>query len=79
MRSVEEYFRRNFYITTSGFFSDAPLMCALDTIGADRILFAVDHPFSDSGVACRFLERAPITDEDRAKIAHANAERLLGL
>jgi uncharacterized protein len=78
-RSVEEYFRQNFHITTSGFFTDPPLLCALHTLGADRIMFAVDHPFSDGAEARRFLDRALISDEDRAKIAHLNAERLLGL
>jgi hypothetical protein len=77
--SITEYFQRNFHITTSGFFTDPPLECALQTIGADRILFAVDHPFSDGADARRFLEEAAISDEDREKIAHGNAERLLGL
>ncbi len=77
--SVEEYFRRNFHITTSGLFTDPPLLCALEAVGPDRILFAVDHPFSDGAEARRFLDRAPVSDEDRAKIAHGNAERLLRL
>ena len=77
--SVAEYFHRNFHITTSGMFHDAPLQCALQTLGADRIMFAVDHPFSDGGDGRRFLEAAALSDADRAKIAHGNAERLLGL
>lgn len=77
--SIEEYFRRNFHITTSGFFTDPPLHCALETLGSDRILFAVDHPFSDGAEAVRFLERAAISDEHREKIAHGNAERWLGI
>jgi predicted TIM-barrel fold metal-dependent hydrolase len=77
--SVKEYFHRNFHITTSGIFTDPPLRCAIDTFGADRIMFAVDHPFSDGAQARRFLDQAAITDEERMKTAHANAERLLGL
>jgi predicted TIM-barrel fold metal-dependent hydrolase len=77
--SIEEYFLRNLHITTSGLFTDPPLRCAIDTFGADRVLFAVDHPFSDGGEARRFIDQAPISDEDRAKITHGNAERLLGL
>lgn len=77
--SVPEYFQRNFHITTSGLFTDPPLRCAIDTLGIDKILFAVDHPFSDGAKARRWIDQAPITDEERAKIAHGNAERLLGL
>jgi predicted TIM-barrel fold metal-dependent hydrolase len=51
----------------------------IDTFGAERIMFAVDHPFSDGAQARRFLDRAAISDEERTQIAHANAERLLGL
>jgi hypothetical protein len=77
--SVQEYFRRNFHITTSGFFSDPPLQCALRTLGPDRILFAVDHPFSSGAEARRFLDEAAISEDDRERIAHTNAATLLGL
>lgn len=77
--SVEEYFHRNFHITISGLFTNPPLRCAIDTFGADKILFAVDYPFSDGARARRFIDEAAIDDDDRAKITHRNAERLLGL
>jgi len=77
--SVAEYFHRNFHISTSGFFTDPPLMCALEVFGPDRILFAIDHPFSANAAGRRFLDEAPIDDAVRAKIAHLNAERLLGI
>ncbi len=77
--SVKEYFQRNFHITTSGIFTDPPLRCAIDTFGAERIMFAVDHPFSDGAIARRWLDQAAISDEEREQIAHSNAERLLRL
>jgi hypothetical protein len=77
--SVAEYFARNLHITTSGLFTDPPLRCALDTVGSERIMFAVDHPFSDGAAGRRFLEGAAISDGERERIAHGNAERLLGL
>src|ERR1700761_3237584 len=77
--SVKEYFDRNFHITISGLFTDPPLRCAIDTFGADKILFAVDHPFADGAEARRFIDRAAISDDEREQIAHANAERLLDL
>ncbi|MER5348695.1 amidohydrolase family protein [Streptomyces mirabilis] len=72
-----EYLRHNLYITTSGVCSDAPLLCALLALGADHILFATDHPFEDMRVATDFLDRAPLSEADRHKISHLNAERLL--
>jgi uncharacterized protein len=77
--AVEEYFQRNFHITTSGLFTDPPLRCAIDTLGVDKILFAVDHPFSDGAKARQWIDQAAVSDEERAKITHENAERLLGL
>jgi predicted TIM-barrel fold metal-dependent hydrolase len=78
-RPVGEYLHRNFHLTTSGIFTDPPLRCAIDTFGSDRIMFAVDHPFSDGAQARAFLDGAAISDEEREKIAHVNAEHLLGL
>lgn len=77
--SVAETVQRNLHITTSGYTSVAPLQCALAVLGADRILFSVDHPFADSAQATAFLRGAPLSPADRRKIAHGNAERLLGV
>lgn len=78
-RPVAEYFVRHFHITTSGFFSEPPLLLAMQVMGADRILFSVDYPFSANERGRDFLERAPISPADKEKIAHLNAERLLRL
>jgi uncharacterized protein len=78
-RSVGEYLRENIYITTSGYFTDPPLLCALTVLGADRIMFSVDYPFASNVRGRAFLDAAPISEPDREKIAHGNAERLLGL
>ncbi|MFJ8025742.1 amidohydrolase family protein [Streptomyces sp. NPDC096311] len=72
-----EYLRHNLYITTSGVCSAPPLVCALLALGPDHILFGTDYPFEEMSTATEFLRTAPISDEDRAKIAHVNAERLL--
>jgi 2,3-dihydroxybenzoate decarboxylase len=74
-----EYLRHNLYITTSGVCDAPPLLCAVLALGADHILFGTDYPFEDMATATRFLEAAPISPDDRAKIAHRNAERLLRL
>jgi predicted TIM-barrel fold metal-dependent hydrolase len=78
-RTVAEYFCANFHITTSAYFTVPPLQCALSVIGADRIMFSVDYPFSSAEDGTAFLRCAPIAQGDREKIAHGNAERLLRL
>ncbi|GJF32417.1 amidohydrolase [Kitasatospora sp. NE20-6] len=74
-----DYLRHNLYITTSGVCSAPPLLCALLALGPEHILFGTDYPFEDMGTATAFLRDAPVSEADRAKIAHLNAERLLGL
>jgi predicted TIM-barrel fold metal-dependent hydrolase len=78
-RAVPEYFLQNFYITTSGFFTDPPLLLALQIMGADRIIFSVDYPFSTNEQGRVFLDSASISPADKEKISHLNAERLLKL
>jgi predicted TIM-barrel fold metal-dependent hydrolase len=76
---VAEYFLRNFYVTTSGFFSDPPLLMTMQVIGADRIIFSVDYPYSTNEQGRTFLDRVAISPADKEKISHGNAERVLKL
>lgn len=78
-RTVPEYFLQNFHITTSGFFTDPPLLLALQVTGADRIIFSVDYPYSTNEQGRAFLDSASISPADKEKISHLNAERLLKL
>jgi predicted TIM-barrel fold metal-dependent hydrolase len=76
-RSIAEYFHEHFHITTSGYFTTPPLLCALQVVGADRILFSVDYPFSSTEIGRRFLDSLPLSPTDMRKITYQNAERLL--
>jgi len=75
--SFREIFCNNFYITTSGNFSNPALLCCIMEMGVDRILFAVDWPFVENPPAVQWLAAAPICDEDKIKILSGNAKRLL--
>ena len=44
-RAFRDIFCEHFYITTSGFFSDPALLCCVQELGVDRIMFSVDYPF----------------------------------
>ena len=74
-----DIFRKHFYVTTSGFFSDTALLCSVMEIGVDRIMFSVDYPFEAQPPAPRWLANIPLCDEDKAKIASGNVKRLLKL
>jgi uncharacterized protein len=78
-RSVRQTILDQVWITTSGFFTMVPFMAALMTFGADRILFSVDYPFASNARGRAFLDALPVSPDDRAKIAHGNADRLLRL
>ena len=74
-----EVFRNNFWVSTSGFFSDAALRCTIDQIGLDRILFAVDYPYANSKAGVDWLNAAPLSAAEKAQIFSGNARRLLKL
>jgi predicted TIM-barrel fold metal-dependent hydrolase len=78
---IAAYFQSNIHITTSGYFSQPPLRCALDVVGLDRLLFSVDYPFSPNTRGRTFLDSLSgmLRPSDLAKLAHRNAESLLRL
>lgn len=73
------YVRENLYVTTSGVCDPVPLRAAVDALGSDHVLFATDYPFEDMQMACDFIRTSPLDEADRSKIAHGNAERILGI
>jgi 2,3-dihydroxybenzoate decarboxylase len=75
--AFRELFCSHFYITTSGFFSDPALWCCIQEMGVDHILFAIDYPFVPNEPGPQWMERLMLNAEDKAKILHGNAERLL--
>lgn len=77
--AIKETILKHVWLTTSGFFTLPPFLNALLTFGASRILFSVDYPFSSNRQGLNFLKSLPVSEEDRAKIAHGNADQLLRL
>ena len=67
------------YITSAGFFTNPPFVAALETFGIDRLMFSVDYPYASNADGRAFLDNVPLSDADRAKFAHGNADRLLKL
>lgn len=78
-RSPVQCLRENFHLTTSGNFHTPSLIGALLQVGADRLMFAADHPFEHAAEAAAWFDHAPISEADRLKIGRTNAQRLLSL
>lgn len=74
-----QYIRDNIMITTSGACDVPALLCSVLSIGADRIMFSVDYPYESTADSVDFIMRAPVSEIDRAKMCHLNAQRVLRL
>jgi 2,3-dihydroxybenzoate decarboxylase len=66
-------------VATSGNWFEPAFQCTLSAMGAERVLWAVDWPYEANRTGMEFWKNLDLSEADRAKIAHGNAERLLGL
>jgi 2,3-dihydroxybenzoate decarboxylase len=48
-------------------------------VGVDRLLYSVDYPFEDMGIAAQWFDNAAISEADRLKIGRSNALQLFRL
>lgn len=76
---IADYFRTNFWITTSGNFSTPTLQNAIAELGVSRVMFSADYPFEDIGEAATWFDAVPLGEEDRRRIGRANAAELFKL
>lgn len=73
------YIKNNFYITTAGEYRPEAMKCAIEAIGAGRILFANDYPHFSLEKSIAQIEACNLTQEQTELIYHKNAERLMGI
>jgi len=70
-------FSSHFSVTTSGFFSNPALLCTMQELGIDRIMFSIDYPFVMNKTGTDWLKTVPLCEEDKIKLMSGNAKRLL--
>ena len=78
-RTITETYRQHVYVTPSGMLNLPHFEFIYKVLGADRIIYSVDYPYLTLDGARSFLESLPISEEDKEKIAHRNAENLFRL
>lgn len=78
-KSPAQCFKDNFYVTLSGMYWEPVLQFVHSVLGADRILFATDYPYESSKQAVQLMESVQLRHDDREKICHLNAEKILKL
>ncbi len=73
---ISAYFKQNIYVCPSGFFNEHQLVYCANELGASHILFACDYPFLQPTDGKAFLEKSPLSKEDKERIAYKNTEKL---
>ena len=77
-RTITETYKQHVYVTPSGMLNVPHFEFTSKVLGVDRILYSIDYPYVTLTGAREFLESLPISEEDKEKIAHGNAEKLFG-
>ncbi|QRX81741.1 amidohydrolase family protein [Glaciimonas sp. PAMC28666] len=75
-RTITETYKQHVYVTPSGMLNLPHFEFIHKVMGADRIIYSVDYPYLTHTGARAFLENLPISQDDKEKIAHRNAEAL---
>ena len=75
-KKFSDYFKENIYVNPSGMLYEEQLRYCLETFGADHIMWGEDYPYRKKEDIRTFLESF-LLSEERDKIAHGNAEKLL--
>lgn len=78
-RLPSEYLRQNIYITTSGMNYWPQTRMAMEVMGSERVLFAIDYPYEDNREAVGEIDAMPLSDSERSLLCHANAEKVFKL
>lgn len=78
-KTFSSYYRENIYVNPSGIFEYDQLLFVMNRLGADHMMWGEDYPFVKTQNAANFIAEAPISPENKVKIAYQTAEKLFKL
>ncbi|WP_305096690.1 amidohydrolase family protein [Croceibacterium aestuarii] len=74
-----EVFLRNFAVTTSGFVHAPTLAYAVEVLGAENVLWAIDYPYEEMEPTVRFMDEVQLPGAVKRAIYGGNAAHLFKL
>src|SRR5690606_12786202 len=74
-----EYMRRNFHVTSSGMPWAPAILYVRQVLGADRVLYAMDHPYRYVPQEVEAMDALPIPDDEKLEFDETNAPRVFKL
>jgi uncharacterized protein len=78
-RPISGYLRENVHYTFANFNDEATYANLVAQVGVERVTFATDYPFGSMRDGRAFLDNLALTQDQRERISHRNAEDLLNL
>jgi 2,3-dihydroxybenzoate decarboxylase len=76
---ISSYFKRNIYVTFSGLAWEPAIQFCKATLGADRIMYAMDYPYQYEAAEVSAQDAMTMSLEDKKAFFQSNAERVFGL
>jgi 5-carboxyvanillate decarboxylase len=76
---ISGYFRRNIYVTFSGLPSEPAIQYCKSTLGAGRIMYAMDYPYQYEAQEVAAQDAMDMSLADKRAFFQTNAERVFGL
>ena len=64
-------------VTTSGNMSKLAFECTKKAFGIDSIIFGSDYPYENLSNMMKFINSLELTDGEKEKIFHLNAEKYI--
>ena len=78
-RKISDYMKENIYITTSGMPWPPAIKFAIEVLGPDQVLYAMDYPYEIEANEVKMMDDMEISDELKKKIFQTNAEQVFKL
>lgn len=76
---ISHYFHNNIWITTSGVGWEPAVKFCIDVLGPDRVIYAMDYPYQQSGDELAAYDGFAIPDEHKKMLMQTNAEHVFRL